>query len=320
MMKKIPIIIDCDPGHDDAMAILWALSSDKLCVKAITTVAGNKPIDLVTENVLKVLTKANRCDIPVGIGADRPLVKPLVVGGNVVHGKTGLDGPIMPEVTMKVSDLSAFQLLVKTLEESEEKVTLVPIGPLTNIAILLLARPDLKNKIEKLSIMGGGAYTGNWTPAAEYNIFADPEAARVVFNSELPIIMSGLDVTHKAFVTMEENEKLREQGNVISVFTAELIDFFSTFHLKVEGFAGCTLHDPTAICALIRPDIFIGEWYNVDVECNGELTSGMTVVDKMNYKEKIYGIKTIKNVYVLLDVNRDEYVKEFFSAMKDLKI
>lgn len=317
-MKKIPIIIDCDPGHDDAMAILWALAAPELEVRAVTTVAGNQTIEKVTNNAIKVLTKAGRSDIPVGMGAKQPLIRKLVVGGEVVHGSSGLEGPVLPECGFAPSKLTALELLVKTIEESEEKITLVPIGPLTNIAALFITRPDLKEKIKRLSIMGGGAYMGNWTPAAEYNIWADPEAAKVVFNSGLPIIMSGLDVTHKAYITREENEILRAQGNEISVFAAELIDYFSRYHYEVEGFPGCTMHDPTAIAALLYPDMFTSITCNVDVEVSGELTTGMTVVDTIGYKEKIFGETVDKNTTVLLNVDRAEYVEAFFAAMKSL--
>lgn len=317
-MKKIPIIIDCDPGHDDAMAILWALAAPELEVRAVTTVAGNQTIEKVTNNAIKVLTKAGRSDIPVGMGAKQPLIRKLVVGGEVVHGSSGLEGPVLPECGFAPSKLTALELLAKTIEESEEKITLVPIGPLTNIAALFITRPDLKEKIERLSIMGGGAYMGNWTPAAEYNIWADPEAAKVVFNSGLPIIMSGLDVTHKAYITREENEILRAQGNEISVFAAELIDYFSRYHYEVEGFPGCTMHDPTAIAALLYPDMFTSITCNVDVEVSGELTTGMTVVDTIGYKEKIFGETVDKNTTVLFNVDRTKYVEAFFAAMKAL--
>lgn len=317
-MKTIPIIIDCDPGHDDALAILWALSSPKLEIKAITTVAGNQTIEKVTNNAIKVLTLANRKDIPVAIGASYPLMRKLVVGGTVVHGDSGLDGVVLPECGFKPSDLNAIEMMVKIIEQSNEKITLVPLGPLTNIASLFILRPDLKDKIERISLMGGGATTGNYTPAAEYNIWADPEAAHIVFNSGLPIIMSGLDVTLKAYVTREENEILRAQGNKISVFAAELIDFFSKFHYEVEGLPGCTLHDPTAIAALIHPELFISQVCNVDVELKGELTTGMTVVDRVDYLEKVFGKKVEKKTTVLFDVDRKKYVEEFIGAMKKL--
>ena len=317
-MKKIPIIIDCDPGHDDALAILWALGSKRFDIKAVTTVAGNQTIEKVTTNAVKILTKAKVLDIPVAKGAKRPLICDLEIGGKVVHGDSGLEGPSMPKEGFEISKMNAVDLMIQILENSEEKITLVPLGPLTNIAVLFTHRPDLKGKIEKISLMGGGAKTGNWTPVAEYNIFADPEAAKIVFNAGVPIIMSGLDVTHKAFVTKEENEVLRAQGNEMSVFAAELIDFFSKFHYEIEGFEGCTLHDPTAIAALIYPELFTYQDCNVDIEVDGTLTRGMTVVDVLNYKEKIYNIKTNKNVRVLFDVDREEYVKKFFEAMKNV--
>lgn len=318
MNKKIPIIIDCDPGHDDAMAILWALASPQLELRAVTTVAGNQTIEKVTNNAIKVLTKAGRLDIPVAMGAKAPLIRKLVVGGEVVHGSSGLEGPALPECGFAPSKLTALELLIQTLEEAKEKITLIPIGPLTNIATLLIVRPDLKEKIERLSIMGGGAYMGNWTPAAEYNIWADPEAAKVVFNAGLPIIMAGLDVTHKAYITREENEELRAQGNELSVFAAELIDYFSRYHYEVEGFPGCTMHDPTAVAALLYPEIFTSITCNVDVETTGELTTGMTVVDTIGYKEKIFGEKVEKNTTVLFGVDRPKYVKAFLEAMKAL--
>lgn len=316
-MKRRPIIIDCDPGHDDAMAILWALASEELEIKAITTVAGNQTIEKVTNNAIRVLTKARKYDIPVAKGAEAPLVRKLVVGGELVHGDSGLEGPVLPENGFEVSKLRALELLIKVLEESEEKVTIVGIGPLTNVAQLLITRPDLKEKIEQISIMGGGT-VGNWTPAAEYNIFEDPEAARVVFNCGLPIIMAGLDVTQKAYVTREENEQLRAQGNEISVFTAELIDYFSRYHYEVEGFPGCTLHDPCAIAVLVHPEIFESKQCNVDVELTGELTTGMTVVDTIDYQKKLFGKDVNHNTKFLYGVDREKFVKYFFEAMKRL--
>lgn len=315
--KKMPMIIDCDPGHDDAMAILWALSSPQIDIKAVTTVAGNQTIEKVTNNAIKVLTKAGRLDIPVAKGAERPLIRELTVGGEVVHGESGLEGPVLPENGFAPVEMSALELMIRILEESEEKVTVVGIGPLTNIAQLIITRPDLQEKIEQIAIMGGGT-KGNWTPAAEYNIFADPEAAHVVFHTGLPIVMAGLDVTWEAYVTREENEVLRSQGNHISVFAAELIDFFSRYHYEVEGFAGCTLHDPTTIAALIYPELFTSVQCNVDVELQGALTTGMTVVDMIDYKTKVLGVATTKNVKFLTGVNREEYVKRFLADMKKL--
>lgn len=302
------------------MAILWALAAPELEVKAVTTVAGNQTIEKVTANAIKVLTIAGRLEIPVAKGADKPLMRKLSIGGQQVHGESGLEGPVLPECGFAPAAMTAMELLIRTIESCDEKVTLVPIGPLTNIAALFIARPDLKEQIARISLMGGGVYQGNWTPAAEYNIWADPEAARIVFNSGLPIIMAGLDVTQKAYITREENEVLRAQGNRVSVFAAELIDYFSKYHYEVEGFPGCTLHDPTAIAAILYPEIFNSVTCNVDVEVSGELTTGMTVADLIGYKEKIFGEKADKNTTVLLDVDREKYVAYFLKAMKSLRV
>lgn len=311
------IIIDCDPGHDDALAILWALASKKLKIKGITTVAGNQTIEKVTNNTLKILTLANYIDIPVAVGSSEPLVKELIIGGQLVHGDSGLDGPNLPSPKVNVSKLSALEFMIKTLEESSELITIVGIGPLTNIALLLKLRPDLKNKIDKISIMGGGTI-GNWTPAAEYNIFADPEAAYIVFNSDIEIIMSGLDVTQKAYVTKFENERLRSQNNKCSVFAAELIDFFGKYHYEVEDLPGCTLHDPCAIAALIYPEIFKSYRCNVNVELFGELTRGMTVIDKIGYQKKLFNKDVNENVTFLYDLDREKFVDKFFTDLKEL--
>ena len=316
-MTKRRVIIDCDPGHDDAMAILWALASPELEIAAITTVSGNQTINKVTNNTIKILTMAERFDIPVCEGEQDPLMGKIEVAGEIVHGESGLEGPVLPENGFKKSDVPAAEMIIKILEEAEDKITLIPLGPLTNIARVLIARPDLKNKIDVISLMGGGTI-GNWTPAAEFNIWADALAAKIVFNSGIQIIMSGLDVTQKAYIKVEENEDLRKQGNKISVFAAELIDHYVKYHLRIEGFPGCTLHDPCAVAALVHPELFESEQCSVDVEVSGEITKGMTVIDRINYNEKIFGIKSPKNVKVLFGVNREGFRDEFFAAMKRL--
>ena len=230
----------------------------------------------------------------------------------MVHGQSGLDGPAMPEPGFAPEKMSALQLLIKTIEESEEKITLVPTGPLTNIAALFLVRPDLKEKIERISLMGGGAYTGNWTPAAEYNIYVDPEAASIVFNSGVPIVMAGLDVTHQAYITREENEILRQKGGRIAVFAAELIDFFSRYHYEVEKLPGCTIHDACAVAYLCHPEIFVEKQCHVDIELEGSLTAGTTVCDPGNYEGKE------KNATVLYGVDREKFAELFIEAMSKL--
>lgn len=315
-MKKIPVIIDCDPGHDDAIALLWALASPSLEVKAVTTVAGNQSIEKVTDNAIKVLTKARVYDIPVGQGYSRPLIGELNDGG-LIHGETGLDGPRLPEKAFEKVELNSVELMIKTIDEVQEKITLVALGPLSNLARLFIIRPDLKEKIEQISLMGGGTY-GNWIPAAEYNIWVDPEAAKVVFDSGIPIIMAGLDVTQKAYVTDEENEKLKAQGNEVSIFVSELIEFYRQYHYQVEGFPGCTLHDPCAIAALVHPEIFTAEQCHVDIELNGKLTRGMTVIDRIGYLEKIFNEKKERQVKVLFGVDREKFVEYLLEAMARL--
>ena len=319
MEKRIPIIIDCDPGHDDALTIMWALAyPEKLDVRGVVTCAGNQTIETTTRNALRMLTVLGRTDIPVAVGAAKPLVKQMKVEGTpIVHGESGLDGPALPEPAVSPVDMSAVELLIKLLEESKEKVTILELAAHTNIATLFAARPDLIDKIEAIYMMGGGTI-GNWTPAAEFNIWWDPEAARMTFKTGLPITMAGLDVTQKAYVTREENEVLRAQGNKGSVLAAELIDFFSRYHYEIEGFPGCTLHDPCAVAALLSPELFKGEQCNVDVEVAGELTNGMTVVDRVNYLTKIMGKTVDCNTTVLFDVDRPKFVEAFLAAMKKL--
>ena len=317
--KPIPVIIDCDPGHDDALALMWALSApERLDVRGVTTVAGNQTLEKVTRNALKMLTVCKRNDIPLAVGAAKSLCRPSrKVGAAIVHGDSGLDGPSLPEPASEPVKMSAVELLVKLIEQSDEKMTLIVLGAQTNIATLFAARPDLKERIAHIYLMGGGTM-GNWTPAAEFNIWCDPEAARLVFNSGVPITMAGLDVTQKAYVTVEENEALRAQGGPASLLAAGLIDFFSRYNLDIEGFPGCTLHDPAAVAAILTPEVFGGEDCNVDVETSGELTSGMTVIDRINYIGKIMGREVHINAHVLFTVDREAFVREFFAAIKRL--
>lgn len=313
MTAKTSVIIDCDPGHDDAIAILWALGSPQLDIRAVTTVAGNQSIDKVTRNAIKVLTIAGRYDIPVGMGFEQPLLGKNHDGA-IIHGESGLDGPVLPEEGFEKSPLSAVQLMEKVLSESKEPVTLITLGPLSNVARLLLIRPDLKKNVKQIFMMGGGTY-GNWTPAGEFNIWDDPEAAKIVFDSGIFITMAGLDVTQKAYVTDAENDRIKAQGNQVSVFVSELIEYYRQYHYKVEGFPGCTLHDPCAVAALLHPEIFKGEICRVDIERSGTLTRGMTVIDRIGYLEKIFGEKTEKHVNVLFEIQREKFVEYLSQAL-----
>lgn len=302
MDKALPIIIDCDPGHDDAIALILALASPKLNVLAVTTSAGNQTPDKTLRNALRILTLLGRHDIPVAGGAPKPLLRELIIADNV-HGESGLDGPALPEPGFAPQALTAVELMAKTLRASTEPVTLVPTGPLTNIALLLSAHPELKAKIARIVLMGGSAGPGNWTPAAEFNIYVDPEAAKMVFSAGVPITMCGLDVTHAAQVMDEDIERIRTITNPIARTVAELLDFFMIYHRDPKwGFVGAPLHDPCTIAWLLRPELFTGIECHVSVETQGQYTVGMTVVDR-------YRLSPHKpNATVLLGVERQGFI------------
>lgn len=306
-MKKIPVIIDCDPGHDDAIAIILALASDKLDVRGITTVGGNQTIEKTTNNALRVLRFIDK-DVPVAKGANMPMRRELEIAPSV-HGDTGLDGPVLPEPIKEPIDLSAVELMAKIIEESDEKVTLVPTGPLTNIAIFLLAYPHLKSKIDRISLMGGAAIGGNWTAAAEFNILVDPEAADIVFKSGLPITMAGLDVTHKAKVYPEDIARIKNQGGRVAILVAELLEFFIRFHRDICGWDFAPLHDPCAVAWLINPDMFTSRKLNVMIDTEGEHTTGCTVTDFLGVTGRT------PNVDVLLDVDRYQFIDMLIEAV-----
>lgn len=274
------IIIDTDPGQDDAVAILTALASPEIEVLGITAVAGNVPLDLTQKNARIVCELAGRTDIPVFAGARQPLKRPLVTAEHV-HGRTGLDGPVLPDPTMPLQDRHAVDFIVETLRrEAPGTVTLVPIGPLTNIAMALMKAPDIAPKIARIVLMGGAYFeVGNITPAAEFNIYVDPEAAQTVFRSGVPITIMPLDVTHKAMVTGARNEAFRALGTPVGRAVAEMTDFFERFDKEKYGSDGAPLHDPCTIAWLLKPELFTGREINVEIECESELTRGMTVAD-----------------------------------------
>lgn len=304
---RTPVIIDCDPGHDDAIALLLAFASQMLDVKAVTIVAGNQTQEKTLNNALKVLSFAG-VDVPVAKGDDKPLMRDLIIAPEV-HGDSGLDGPELPESNLKAVDMSAIELIAKTVRESDKKVTLIPTGALTNIAKFLLCYPELKEKIERISLMGGACFGGNWSPAAEFNILVDPEAADIVFKSGIPITMSGLDVTHKALIYDEDIERIRNVGGKVAVMVAELLDFFSKFHMDM-GFKGSPLHDPCAVAWVIDPSIMTTKKLHVDIETKGEHTLGATVVDYYDV------LKKEKNVDVAFDIDRERFVEMLVEAMK----
>ena len=298
----LPVILDCDPGHDDAIALILALASPELKVLAVTTSAGNQTPDKTLNNALRILTLLGRDDIPVAAGAPKPLARELIIADNV-HGESGLDGPKLPDPAFAPQAMTGIELMAKCLRESPQPVTLVPTGPLTNIALLLAAHPELKPRIARIVLMGGAAGAGNWTPAAEFNIYVDPEAADMVFKSGIPITMCGLDVTHEAQVMDEDIELVRAITNPVAQCVAGLLDFFMIYHRDPKwGFAGAPLHDPCTIAWLLAPALFHGVECRVDIETRGEHAVGMTVVDRYGLTGKP------ANALVLLGLDRPGFI------------
>jgi inosine-uridine nucleoside N-ribohydrolase len=280
-MPARKIIIDTDPGQDDAVAILLALASpEDMEVLGITCVAGNVPLDLTSKNARIICELAGRSDVKVFAGCDRPLGRDLVTAEHV-HGKTGLDGPALPDPVMPLQDGHAVDFIIDQLREyAPGTITLCPLGPLTNIATALQKAPDIANRIAKIVLMGGGYFEGgNITPAAEFNIYVDPQAADIVFKSGAPIVVMPLDVTHKALVTKPRNDAFRNIGTPVGNAVAEMTDFFERFDKEKYGSAGAPLHDPCVTAYLINPDLFTGRHINVEIETQSELTMGMTVAD-----------------------------------------
>ena len=310
MTKRTPVIIDCDPGLDDVIALIMAFANDKLDVKAITVVAGNQTLKKVGDNALKVLSYID-ADVPVALGSEFPMVKTLITAGEV-HGENGIGGVVLPESNLRLSDLHAIDLIAETLENSEEKVTIIATGPLTNIALFLRRYPQLKSKIERISLMGGSVGFGNITPSAEFNIFIDPEAGDIVFKSGIPITMVGLNATHKAIITIDDINNIKSQGGKIAILVSQMLENLMKYH-SLEGFAGCYLHDPLAVCAVTNPEILKTELLHVDIELKGEYTSGMTVVDIYNRLNKN------KNAEVALDIDKEAYVNLIIQAVNKFK-
>ena len=296
------IIIDTDPGQDDAIAILLALASPELEVIAITAVAGNVPLPLTELNARKICELAGRPDMAVHAGAERPLVRDLVTA-EYVHGRTGLDGPDLPEPQMPLASRDAVGFIVDTLMARDPgTVTLCTLGPLTNVALALQRAPQIAARIARIVMMGGGFFEGgNVTPAAEFNIYVDPQAADIVFRSGIPIVMAPLDVTHKALTTRARVDALRAKSTPVCDAAAALIDFFERFDEDKYGTDGGPLHDPCVIAYLLEPGLFSGRDCHVAVETQSELTMGMTVIDWWGVTGKP------ANAHVLRDIDADGF-------------
>ncbi len=270
-----PIVLDCDPGHDDAIALLLALASPELDVLCVTTTYGNQTLEKTTANALRVLELVGRTDVPVAAGSERPLERDLVVAAHV-HGESGLDGPALPDARGAPASDDAVAFVAEQVAASGSPVTLVATGPLTNVARYLGTHGA--EDVERVVLMGGAIAEGNFTPAAEFNVWCDPEAAAAVFASGLDVTMLGLDVTHQALLGRDVEERLRALGPVGS-FVADLNVFFTRYHRETYGWEGAPIHDAVAVASVIRPELVETRHRNVEVELESDLCRGRTVVD-----------------------------------------
>ncbi|WP_448515941.1 nucleoside hydrolase [Pseudothermotoga sp.] len=302
------IVLDCDPGHDDAFAILLAAASKEIELLGVTTVVGNSYLENTTINARKVLDLFD-LDVLVFPGCAKPLLRDIVVAPQI-HGQSGLDGAAVPPPKRSIEKIHAVDFIAQMAQKYDDLV-LVPTGPLTNIALFILKYPELVKRISTIVLMGGGIAFGNVTPVAEFNIFADPEAAKIVFRSGIPIVMAPLDLTHQVVATEREAEKLRSMGEKFQIM-ADLLMFFKSTYKRVFNIDGAILHDPCTVMYLLHPEIFESQDYFVDVETKGELTYGQTVVD-------VWRTTANKpNAKVLLKVNREKFFDILFEKFGSL--
>jgi inosine-uridine nucleoside N-ribohydrolase len=272
------IILDCDPGHDDAIALLLALASPELELLGVTTVSGNQTLDKTTANAIRVLDRVGRSEVPVAAGADRPLVRRREVAA-YVHGETGLDGPELPPPSRPAEHQHAIEWIANTLSAAGDRVTLIATGPLTNVGLFLARHPELSSRLDRIVLMGGAIGEGNVTPAAEFNIWADPEAAQRVFTSGVPLHMVGLDVTHQALLTSSHVRRLAASG-AAGRLVADLYDFYARFHHRRYGWEGAPIHDAVAVAHVVDDTILTTSYCGVVVDTDSELSRGRTNVDR----------------------------------------
>jgi pyrimidine-specific ribonucleoside hydrolase len=308
MDDRIPIIMDCDPGHDDAIALLMALASEKIDVLGVTTTAGNQTLAKTTANARKILSFVGS-HVPLAKGNEKPMARELEIAP-AVHGASGMDGPVFPPNDYPVSCEPAWDFSRRLILASPVPVTLVATGPQTNLGILLSKYPEVKKNIREIAFLGGGIDHGNWTAAAEFNILVDPEAVQIVLNSGLPVRMVGLDVTEKALMKHPDIEELRSDGRPVPVLVAQLLDFFLRFHEEI-GFTGAPMHDPCVIAYLIDPSIFKMVPYYLQVETRGNITTGMILADK-----RLNNKKPSPNAEVAMEIDRDRFIALLKSLMK----
>ena len=277
-MPPLPLIIDCDPGVDDAIALLLTLAAPELNLLGITAVAGNVPLVLTEKNARKICQLAGRTEIGVYAGCPRPMMRTLVTAEHV-HGSTGLEGAELPEPTMPLRSQHAVSFLIEQLTQAQQPITIAALGPLTNIAIALIQQPAIGQNIEEIVIMGGAIARGNVTPSAEFNFYVDPHAAKVVFESGAKLTLLSLDVTHQVLTTPERLGKMRAIGSPVSQAAADLLAYYGVADAVKHGLPGAPLHDPCVIAYLLKPDLFVGQAAKVAIETQGELNLGRSVVD-----------------------------------------
>jgi inosine-uridine nucleoside N-ribohydrolase len=302
------IVLDCDPGHDDALAMLLALARPEIDLAAITTVAGNSTLENTTRNALSVLTLVGRTDVPVASGASRPATRELVTAPNV-HGGSGLAGADLPEPGADVLSDDAPAFIAEIVRTSSTPVTLVPTGPLTNVAAFRSRFPNEFASLAGICLMGGSITEGNVSASAEFNIWVDPEAARDVFESGVPVTMIPLDVTHQAIVSLDDADRMEARGNRTGVAFADLLRFFARFHIERYGWNGAPIHDAVAVANVALPGLVESRPYRVDVETHSELTRGRTVVD-------LHGVSGLPpNALVGIGIDRTRFVDALLEAV-----
>jgi pyrimidine-specific ribonucleoside hydrolase len=321
-MRKV--ILDCDPGHDDAFAIMLAVKH--LDVLGITTIGGNCTLDNVTKNALKILEVLERTDIPVYPGHAAPMVAPLVTAPQF-HGESGLDGPVLPEPKVKAKKKHAVDFIIETLMTTDD-VTLIATGPLTNIAEAISREPEIVKRAREIYIMGGSVTYGNWTPAAEFNIFVDPEAAYRVFNSGLLVNMCGINLTRQCCLTFEHMQKFREIGTKAAILAADLLEFFIGSTISTAKLTGANLHDACPVAWIINPELIKAVPMHIDIELKGEYTRGMTVCDYRHLRGTdpemdLYRVPTMEprgeepNAQAALELDFDRFMNLLYETLRN---
>lgn len=312
-MKKIPVIIDVDTGIDDAVALMLALQAPQLDIKGVTVVAGNQTLEKTFYNTLSVVDYFGGKNIPVAKGASKPLFIEQYVDP-ATHGESGLGTAKLPKPELEPHPSDAVTFIKETLENSSEKITLVPVGPLTNIALVLMAYPHVKNKIEKIVMMGGGAFEGNMNAVEEFNIFVDPEAAKVVFDSGVNIVMCGLDITMKSYTTWEDILRIKGTNTKAGAFCAEAFEVYYNRYVNNSRLPGCAVHDAVAVTYLLHPEWITVKKGRVKVDITGTDSYGATVCDFRPGRDK-----TKDNVLVCMDIDREKFVELLVQACESYR-